>query len=53
MVFTSEQSGPLRHNNFRRRRWLPAVRAAGLEGLRFHDLRHVAGTLTTVSGATI
>jgi integrase len=53
LVFTSEQSGPLRQNNFRNRRWLPAVRAAGLEGLRFHDLRHVAGTLATVSGATI
>ena len=53
LVFTSEQSGPLRQNNFRNRRWLPAVRAAGLDGLRFHDLRHVAGTLATVSGATI
>jgi integrase len=53
LVFTSEQGGPLRQNNFRNRHWLPAVRNAGLDGLRFHDLRHVAGTLATVSGATI
>jgi integrase len=53
LVFTSESGAPLRQNNFRNRHWLPAVRSVGLEGLRFHDLRHVAGTLATVSGATI
>jgi integrase len=53
LVFTSNQGGPLRQNNFRIRRWLPAVGRVGLEGIRFHDLRHVAGTLATVSGATI
>jgi integrase len=43
----------LRQNNFRNRHWLPAIRQAELPGLRFHDLRHVAGTLATVSGGTI
>ncbi len=52
-VFTSETGGPLRQSNFRSRYWAPAVRTAGLDGLRFHDLRHVAGTLATVHGATI
>jgi integrase len=53
LVFTSETGGPLRQSNFRNRHWVRAVRAAGLDGFRFHDLRHVAGTLATVSGATI
>ena len=53
LVFTNESGGVLRARNFRSRHWLPATRAAGVEGLRFHDLRHVAGTLATVSGATI
>jgi len=53
LVFTSEGGAPLRQSNFRNRHWYAAVRAAGVERLRFHDLRHVAGTLATVSGATI
>ena len=32
--------------------WLPAAKAAGLAGLRFHDLRHTAGTLAARTGAT-
>lgn len=52
-VFTSASGGPLRPSNFRNRHWYPAVRAAGAEKFRFHDLRHVAGTLATISGATI
>ena len=47
------QRGALRQRNFRNRHWLPALRVAGVEKLRLHDLRHVAGTLATVSGATI
>jgi integrase len=53
LVFTSGTGGALRQSNFRNRHWLPALRAAGIDKLRFHDLRHVAGTLTTVLGATI
>jgi integrase len=52
LVFPSEKGGVLRQSNFRDRQWAPALRAAGVEKLRFHDLRHVAGTLATVSGAT-
>jgi integrase len=53
LVFTSGTGGALRQSNFRNRHWLPALRVAGVDKLRFHDLRHVAGTLATVSGATI
>lgn len=53
LVFTGAAGGPLRQSNFRNRHWYPALAAAGIEKLRFHDLRHVAGTLATVSGATI
>jgi len=51
-VFTSSDALPIEASNFRCRVWLPATRRAGLEGLRFHDLRHTAGTLAARTGAT-
>jgi integrase len=36
-VFPAPEGGYLRRSNFRRRWWLQATRAAGVEGLRFHD----------------
>lgn len=53
LVFTSSGGGPIRQANFRNRHWYRAVRATGVENIRFHDLRHVAGTLATISGATV
>jgi integrase len=53
LVFTAPDGGPLHAGNFRRRVWRPATRATGIE-LRFHDLRHTAGTLAaTTPGATL
>jgi integrase len=52
LVFPAPDGGPMRRSNFRRRAWVPALRLVGLEGLRFHDLRHSAGTMTAVAGAT-
>lgn len=52
LVFPAPEGGPMRRSNFRRRAWEPAVRHLDLVGLRFHDLRHSAGTLTAVAGAT-
>ncbi len=40
LVFTGLKGQPLRRAGFRRSWWQPAVRAAGLEPLTFHELRH-------------
>jgi integrase len=50
LVFPAERGGPIRRSNFTRRVWIPATRAAGVEGLRFHDLRHTAATLAVAAG---
>jgi len=52
LVFLSPAGTPLERSNFRYRVWSPAVAAVGLTGLRFHDLRHTAGTLAAQTGAT-
>jgi integrase len=52
-VFLSSQGKHLRRSNFNRRVWQPAARAAGIEGLRVHDLRHTAGTLATAAGGSL
>ncbi len=51
-VFTSPEGQPVERGNFRRRVWTPATEATGLVGLRWHDLRHTAGTLAARTGAT-
>jgi integrase len=51
-VFTAPGGGAIRRSNFRNRVWLPAVRATGLEHLRFHDLRHTGNTLAAATGAS-
>ncbi len=53
LVFTSPTGTPLRHGNFRRRIWLPALIRSGLAGTHFHDLRHTGNTLTAGTGATL
>ncbi|MBV8959528.1 MAG: site-specific integrase [Actinobacteria bacterium] len=52
LVFLSPAGTPLERSNFRYRAWAPAVAGLGLNGLRFHDLRHTAGTLAAQTGAT-
>ena len=49
-VFRSPAGGPLRVTAFRNRIWRPATLAAGLPGLRIHDLRHTAVTLWIAAG---
>lgn len=50
-VFTAEDGGLVRRSNFRKRVWLPALSAAGLKSIRFHDLRHTAAALAIAVGA--
>jgi integrase len=50
-VFTAPHGGPLRVTAFRARVWRPATKAAGLDGLRIHDLRHTAVALWIAAGA--
>jgi excisionase family DNA binding protein len=38
--------------NFNRLVWRPAADCVGLDGLRYHDLRHTAATLAAAAGAT-
>jgi integrase len=51
-VFMAPGAGPLRVTSFRARFWVPATKAAGLQGLRIHDLRHTAVALWIAAGAT-
>ena len=46
--------GPLNLNNFRRRQWKTAVKAAGLpDGFRIHDLRHTFASWSIAAGADL
>ena len=51
-VFVGPDGGALRANGWRARQWRPAIRAAGLEPLRPHDLRHTAVSLWVAAGAS-
>jgi integrase len=51
LTFTSPNGSPLVHSNFRRRVWLPALKAAGLSGVHFHDLRHTGNQFVANKGA--
>ncbi|CCG02160.1 tyrosine-type recombinase/integrase [Blastococcus saxobsidens] len=52
-VFAAEKGGLLHLRNFRRMSFDPAVRAAGLDGLTPHALRHTAASLAIASGANV
>jgi integrase len=53
LVFTSPTGTLLRHSNFRKRVWLPALAATGLTGVHFHDLRHAGNLLIAHAGANL
>jgi integrase len=53
LIFTSPKGTPLRHGNFTRRVWLPAVSKAGLTGVHLHDLRHAGNHYTASAGANL
>ena len=49
LVFATTAGGPIDPSNLRRA-WLPIAKAAGLPGLRWHDLRHGHATLMLQQG---
>ncbi len=52
-MFTSPRGKLLRHSNFRRATWVPALAATGLAGIHFHDLRHAGNHLVAEAGANL
>lgn len=52
-VFPAPRGGVLRLRNWRRQVFDPATRAAGLDGITPHDLRHTAASLAIAAGANI
>lgn len=53
LVFTGHKGAPLRRSGFRRLWWQPATLAAGLEGLKVHELRHSFVALWVDAGANV
>jgi integrase len=50
-VFTAARGGPIRHGNFYRRHFCPAVAGSPLPTeLRFHDLRHTCAAILIANG---
>jgi integrase len=50
-VFSDDNGGPVRRSTFYKRIWWPAIKRAGLQKLRFHDLRHTSAALAIAAGA--
>lgn len=53
LVFPSEVDTPVLHENLVRRHFKPALKAAGLPDIRFHDLRHTYASLLFAQGENI
>jgi integrase len=51
--FVGQLGAPLTATNFGTKHWRPALKRLGLEGVHFHDLRHVSMTWTARAGATL
>lgn len=50
-LFTTSRGSRLQQPAFYRRHFVPAAERCGLEGLRFHDLRHTYAALMIAAGA--
>jgi len=51
LIFSAARGGAVHLKRFRREVWAPAVKAAELEPLRIHDLRHTAVAIAIRAGA--
>ncbi len=53
LLFPNAEGKPLDYSNWRRRTWQPSVKAVGLDGLNFHDLRRTNATAMVVEGVDV
>lgn len=53
LLFNNLSGGPLNYTAWRRTRWAPACAAAGVPGLRFHDLRSLAASAMVAAGVDV
>jgi integrase len=51
LVFPNKAGKPIQQSSFNSHYWTPAKEKAGLQGVRFHDLRHTAVALAIAMGA--
>jgi integrase len=53
LVFPNGAGGPINYSNMVRRHYHPALEAAGLPRIRFHDLRHTYASQMISHGENI
>jgi integrase len=53
LVFTNRVGKPISSSNFKSRTFEPAIKAAGIPRITFHDLRHTAASCAISMGANI
>ncbi len=53
LVFPNEAGNPINHNNMVRRYFEPALKKAGIDKIRFHDLRHTYASILIEQGENI
>jgi len=53
LIFPNGAGEPMNHNNLVTRHFFPALKAAGLPQIRFHDLRHTYASLLIEQGENV
>jgi len=53
LIFSNDVGKPINHNNMKTRYFSPALKKAGLDKIRFHDLRHTKVSLMIEQGENI